>query len=1025
MLKNLSKKLIFTLGLLSGFAPLLAQGDGFEKLSKRTLPPLHALSGISDTLELSPFWDWKVIETEHFRLTFPADLAETAMKSANYLEEANTFLSQSLYWQPSGKTPILVIDNTDFANGLTSPIEDFGIVFMVAPPDNFSSTYAYDNWLRLLAIHEYTHFLNMDATRSLYAPLRYLLGDLPLPNSLWPSWMLEGLAVYDETRYTHSGRGRSTYYDMILRAAAERGTLDTDDFVTLDRVNGPNPYFPEGETAYLFGYHLMNQVASTTPAGPTADHDGMLKSGQDALGVMSLRSSQRVPYLINGNLENITGKDWYHHWDDWITSVRKRAGEELATIHKQPVTAFDGFDLTKTGPIRYNVLTAHHGVDAYGSAVSPDGKYIAFTQETLEERMGLFIREIKTGETRRLDDKLSGTTFSFTPDSKTIIYSSIRRTNEFYLFNDLVAYDLVKDRRYWLTEAARAEDPTLHEENGHLQVAYTLIKNQGTRLALSELSQGTDGEWKLDSSSLKEYVPGTYDHIANPAFSPDGKTIAFSLHRNGLFQEDIALLDVASLTAKRIVENTHFNRYPAYKANGELYYVSDRTGVDNLYRYREGAPSEQWTNLTTGLRYPAFSRDGSVAYGTVLTAEGWFIGELELPKTPIQSDLVTLSPIPVPSPDENSNNHSVDKVYSVDDYSLWPSILPRLWYPLFYLESTGAYFGYQTYGYDAADRHRYAAGLFYDTETASADYYADYTNRSLGVNLSLTAQNEIQSTLYFENELAAYSRLEQYSFVANYPFLWTFSYLQPELALNVQRLKIYEPGNAVGGGGLVYESIFVPSMDIALSYSDVESSPLAIFPEEGQSLTVGVRNYFNLGTPSMKGILLASKYFRIFDHTVIIPSFNASVSNAFNANYAPADTVLQGRVQRITTSFPADNFDQLAIRGYPGYVFFAKSAGIAAVDFRVPLSNIYRGWGTNPATLQTVYGIGFFEATYLPGKEVGYGLLTSAGLGIAATATAFFQAPLTASIQFHQGFRTEVGGSSELFFTLSVPNLGI
>ena len=44
------------------------------------------------------------------------------------------------------------------------------------------------------------HFLNMDNTRGFYTFLRYMFGDLILPNTLWPTWMLEGLAVYEETR---------------------------------------------------------------------------------------------------------------------------------------------------------------------------------------------------------------------------------------------------------------------------------------------------------------------------------------------------------------------------------------------------------------------------------------------------------------------------------------------------------------------------------------------------------------------------------------------------------------------------------------------------------------------------------------------------------------------------------------------------------------------------------------------------------------------------------------------------------
>ena len=218
----------------------------------------------------------------------------------------------------------------------------------VTPPDNWESIYYYDNWLRELCIHEYTHFLNMDATTDFYKPLRWIFGDTLLPNTMWPTWMLEGLAVYMETRLTKAGRGRSPYYEMILRAATQENVLDTSKFLTLSKINGPYPYYPSGETPYLFGYNLMNQVSLTTTPGLTADKKDEVPNGDQALGEMSIRSSRRIPFFINGNLENISGKDWYHHWDDFVVATRDRAATELKTIRAQPVTTFkrlttDGF----------------------------------------------------------------------------------------------------------------------------------------------------------------------------------------------------------------------------------------------------------------------------------------------------------------------------------------------------------------------------------------------------------------------------------------------------------------------------------------------------------------------------------------------------------------------------------------------------------------------------------------------------------------------------------------------------------
>src|SRR5689334_17829324 len=72
----------------------------------------------ADQNGLSPFWDWQMIETDHFRLIFPKELETVAKKAANYCEEANQLLFPILQWQPHYKAQILLIDNQDSANGL-------------------------------------------------------------------------------------------------------------------------------------------------------------------------------------------------------------------------------------------------------------------------------------------------------------------------------------------------------------------------------------------------------------------------------------------------------------------------------------------------------------------------------------------------------------------------------------------------------------------------------------------------------------------------------------------------------------------------------------------------------------------------------------------------------------------------------------------------------------------------------------------------------------------------------------------
>jgi len=967
-------------------------------------PAIASVSGIGDSLGLSPYWDWKTIESEHFRVTFPVELTEVAQKATNYLEEAHTFLSKELYWEPALRTQILVIDNSDLANGLTSPVGRFGLALYVTPPENWFSTAYYDDWLRLLCVHEYTHMLNMDATRNFWKFLRYLYGDVLLPNALWPTWMLEGLAVYMESRHTHSGRGRSPYYEMVLRTAVEENVLDTHRFVTLDRINGTDPYYPGGEAVYLFGYKLMNQIAQSTLLSETADGENDLKNGQDALGIMSLRSSRRIPFFINGNLENITGRDWYSYWAEFVEQTQIRTKAELDKIKSQPVTSFEKI--------------TQNGFETLGPAVSPDGNWLAYTQDSMDERYGLYLKNLKTGKVRQIRDKLLGASLAFSPDSKTLFFSEVQRQSEYYLWSDLLSYDLDNVSFDQLTENLRARDPDVSKDGKW--IVFTLTERTKTGVAIASLTQEKN-HYKIGTPE-KIFFAANYDHASTPKFSTDGRRIVFSLHRNGNNSEDLMQVDRQSRIVTPLVSDGHFNRFPTFSPAGEIYFVSDATGVDNMYHYSNGRKPELVTNFTSGVAFPSFGpeKDSNEVYADVFTSTGWDLGKFQISKNPIASHAVTLEPFPVPVIDKTSAPFRVQKDYAVKDYSIFPSILPRQWAPYLIWGVQGVYFGGEILGFDAVDRHRYIAALAYNTQTKLPDWGAIYSNRSFGPTFTFSAYNQTIGTLLSANQNILYGRHQDYSFNVSYPWSWTYSALTPTLSFNTERIQYFAPGYDPGNNDVYIRGQFVPSADLVLNYSNPETSRLAISVEKGRALDAGTRVYLDPSGNSAKGYISDVEHFRVTPHSVLVPAFVASASSSFRDFYTPADVIVQGRYPRIIDSFPGNSLSQLTIRGYPGSIFIAKQAAVASLDYRFPIARIFRGWGTNPVFLDNIWGFSFAETSYFPGSEPGAIVLPSAGGGVRVNTELLLHVPLILSLEYHQGFREAVGGKSELFFQLGL-----
>jgi hypothetical protein len=975
---------------------------------------------LAETLGLSPFWNWKVIETEHFRITFPAKLEDTARKEAQYLEEADSFLSPRLYWHVRYRTPILVVDNVDAGNGLTSATARFGIVLQVAPPDNWFSTQYYDNWLRLLAFHEYTHMLNLDATGGLYDWARYVFGDVLLPNSVWPPWMLEGLAVYDETHYTTAGRGRSPYYDMILRSAAEANMLDKDRFVTLDRVNGTNPYFPFGETIYLFGYELMNRVALSRPQDHlTADKGSNVKDGpvdqvgehwgDDMLGLLSLRSSYRVPFFINGNVENISGKTWYHHWDELMSSAREHAAAQIKTIKTSPVTRT--FNVTRGGG------------QTLGFSFSPDGKWVAYTRQTPDEENRLYLRHVGGEEAARSEEKISGATSAFTPDSRFVLFSSLRQHSHWERYSELGYFDIQTGSTHFLSDGLRARDPDVSHDGKW--VTFTINHDQTTGIAVAPL-ETTGDELKLGAAH-EVFFPERYGNASTPKFSADGETIYFTLHSNGRNAEDLYCIQrTATLgtPAKELVADGSMNRYPAIKmlpgGESQVWFISDRTGVDNLYRLEEARPV-MMTNVTTGLAFPGFDHQGN-AYADVFSWRGWDVAKIELP-----TQTVTYSPdaLKVEKPDAppsvppTTDAHAVPAdQFPANDYSIFPSILPRQWAPLVVLGTNTTYIGGEVLGFDALDQHEYLVGGAYNTQVGKADYVGAYQNHQLGVDLTFLTDGYSQNEVFnSDGSLAYYSRQTRYAAGVSYPILYTFSTLTPSIATQLERTNYY----AAGSGDAYAKSAYVPYIDGLLTYSQAQGSNLAITTEAGRILQLGGRMSFDSGQTIEKLLLRDTEFWRIdlpVKHSVLVPSIVFQASNQFVNNYAPGNVVVEGRGSgQLINSLPFTDLDQMGVRGYPNTIFYSRRAGVASLDYRFPLAQVYRGWGTNPAYLDNLSGFVFGETAFFP---ISGTTLPSTGGGVNANLNFFYSLPITLTGEYDYGFRKNDGGAGELIFQLGV-----
>lgn len=644
--------------------------------------------------------------------------------------------------------------------------------------------------------------------------------------------------------------------------------------------------------------------------------------------------------------------------------------------------------------------------------------------------MGLYLRDLRSGETRRLDDKASGATAAFTPDSRTVIYSAIERRRLFYSFSELEAYDIELNRHYVLTSRLRARDPDISADGKW--ITFTITENQTTTLALAPLErEGDSGRLKLGEVRRLAATTLKYDRVGTPRFARDGNRILYSIHHNGRLSEELMSWNFATGEITELVADGKFNRYPAPAPDGSVYFISDRTGVNNLYRLNKAGLAELVTNVVSGLSTPAVGPQGEL-YASIYATRGWSVARLEpmdqSDAAALKLEALTLDPPLAPpysglatSPPGESSAASA----AIGSYSLFPSIWPRQWNVIPQLYPGGAYFQASLAGFDAVDRHEYAAAVGINTQIADLDWSASYANRSLGPTLNLAAAHHTTSFAIDPAGVTDYTRKHQYGIKLSQLIRWTYSSLTPVLGLGAEQIFTHARGADPNNDDLLGVSPFVPTADAALYFSDAERSRLSVAPEGGRALSSGVRLYSNTSNSEQtwKGAFKGTQYLRLWQHSVLIPSLKGQLTSNFDSAYGDANASVEGRETGLIPNNSEGLFDSIRIRGYPSRIFYAQSAlAVGALDLRIPLIPIFRGIGTYPIFFDQFYAFGFAEAAHFPSSRVSI-TLPSAGFGLTLTSRVLIHIPINLTLEIDHGFRQQFGGKDDAFVVLSLGSL--
>ncbi len=385
-----------------------------------------AAGPLSAATRFDPRLRFRSISTEHFVIYFHRGEERLAARVARIAEETRLRLQPTLGVPMQPKTHVVLVDQSELANGWATPIPYNTITIGAAAPSGSELIGNTDNWLELVFVHEYTHIVHLDRSRGWSRGVRAVFGRTPLafPNLLLPTWQIEGLATFEESRLTSMGRLHAGDFRAIEREAARNGAL-----LPLDRVNGGLTTWPGGHAPYAYGAGFHEYLAEL--------------KGVETFAQLADSTTRRVPYFTAGAFSKFFGKSLDELWQGYRARLTEAADR----------------DHSETGQRR-----TRHGYEVEGPRFL-HGRCagcpweIAYSVRTPHDFPSLNVVSLDGSRPREITTRYLGSTSGV--GRELIVFDQQEVQRVVGLYSDLYAVDLRTRDVTQLTDGERLLDPDL------------------------------------------------------------------------------------------------------------------------------------------------------------------------------------------------------------------------------------------------------------------------------------------------------------------------------------------------------------------------------------------------------------------------------------------------------------------------------------------------------------------------------------------------------------------------------------
>jgi Tol biopolymer transport system component len=903
-----------------------------------------------------PQYHFQTVSTDKVSVHFHQGFEPMARQAASM---ATDILArhEARYGQRVGRVHVVLVDADDQSNGFASPLPFPLVTIRAVAPDGTDDFGNHEGWLRLVLTHELAHAVHLEEARGLWGFGRKLFGRAPFlfPNTLAMSWMIEGLATYEETELTAFGRGRNPDSRMVLRMAALEGRFPKEDraIYALDA-------WPGGQTPYLFGEAFLRRVSK--------------QSGEDAIPRMGRQHAGQFPPFLDGRTaRKVTGTGLHAQWNAWAAEMTERFEQESGERTAQGLT-----------PSR--AVTAR-GIRQVSPRFSPDGAWVAYTSRTLTRFPEIRLVRSDGTDDRRLALRNGGSGLAWTPDGKALVYGELQVHETFSVFGDLSLVEVESGHVRRLTRGVRAYDPDVSPDGRSVVFA----RKTGDRSELFTIG--------LDGTNLRP-ITASGDGVewSGPRWSPQGDAIVAARLLPGGWL-DLVRVDPATGAVEQLTHDRAKDVEPTWTPDGEaVVFRSDRDGISNLHALRLADRSlVRVTNVLGGAFQPSVSPDGLLVAYSSYASTGYdvHVAALDLASAPAGTAFDDAHPAPRPDPLPASG--------PTRPYRAGSMLLPRFWTPWVEIGDDEDRFGVATGGSDALFRHAWAARATYGTESERVNASAFYLYDRFRPTFLVSAQDT--TDVYTDGRL----RTRQVNLQAALPLRRTVRSIQT-LSATWRRER-----EEVLGSDRPQDRVDLGGIETAWAISSARSYPYSISPAEGARLRLAwLHEATALGSDLSldKATADARLYQRVFGERDVL-ALRVGGGTTWGEEQFDRSFAVGGYPD--ASLFDIVRTNNAVLRGYPDDAFTGRRYAAFNAEYRFPLFSPQRGWRSFPLFLRHFRGSVFFDAAHAwSGEFRAEDVKTSAGASIGLDSAIGFALPLTAELTLARGFDEQ--GDTKVYF---------